>query len=58
MTVFIRREPVDDNTASECIRTVAATYDCKILQPYAYDANVYGYYANCEWDPKNTVHAA
>ena len=30
MTVFIRRAPVEDNTASECIRTVAATYGCKI----------------------------
>ena len=30
MTVFIRRAPVKHNTASECIRTVAATYGCKI----------------------------
>ena len=43
MTVFIRRAPVEDNTASERIGTVAATYGCKILQPYEYDANVYGY---------------
>ena len=42
MTVFIRRVPVEDNTASECIRTAAATYGCKILQLYEFDANVYG----------------
>ena len=48
MTVFIRRAPVEDNTASECIRIVAATYGCKILQLYEYDANQYGYDANCE----------
>ena len=39
---------MEDNTASECIRTVAATYACKILQLYEYDANGYGYDANCE----------
>ena len=39
---------MEDNTASECIRTVAATYGCKILQLYEYDANVYGYDANFE----------
>ena len=48
MTVFIRRAQVEDKTASECIRTIAATYGCKILQLYEYDANVYGYDANCE----------
>ena len=53
MTVFIRRAPVKHNTASECIRTVAATYGCKILQQNEYDANVYGYNANCEWHPRN-----
>ena len=52
--LFIRRVPVKDNTASECIRTVAATYGYKILQLYEYDANVYGYDANFEWHPKNT----
>ena len=41
MTVLNRRAPVKHNTASECIRTVAATYGCKILQLYEYDANVY-----------------
>ena len=54
MTVFIKRAPVEDNTASECIRTVSATYGCKILQLYEYDANVYGYDANCKWHHKNT----
>ena len=48
MTVFIRRAPVEENTASECISTVAATYGCKILKLYEYDANVYGYDTNCE----------
>ena len=32
---------MQDNTASECIRTVAAKYGCKILQLYEYDANVF-----------------
>ena len=45
---FIRRAPVEDDTASERIRTVAATYGCKDLQPYEYDAPLYGYDANCE----------
>ena len=54
MTVFIRRAPVKHNTASECIRTIAATYGCKILKLYEYDANVYGCNTNCEWHPKNT----
>ena len=40
---LFRKVPVE-----ECIRTVAATYGCKILQLYEYDANVYGYDANCE----------
>ena len=48
MTVFIRRAPVKHNIASECIRTVAATYSCEILQLYQYDANVYGSDKNCE----------
>ena len=56
MTVFIRRAPVEDNTASACmsIGTVAGTYGCKILQLYEYYASVYGYDANFEWHPKNT----
>ena len=48
MTVFIRRASEVDNAASECTRTVAATYGCKILQLFEYDANVYGYDASCE----------
>ena len=54
MTVFVRRAPVEDNTASERIRTVAATYGCKILQPYEYDANIYRYDGICVWHPNNT----
>ena len=54
MTVFIIGAPVEDNNASEWVRIVAATYGCKILQLYEYNANVYGYDANCEWHPKNT----
>ena len=34
---------MEDNTASERIGTVAATFGSKISQPYEYDANVYGY---------------
>ena len=34
LTVLIRRATVEDNTASECIRTVTETYGCKILQLY------------------------
>ena len=30
MNVFIREAPIEENTASECIRTVAATYGCKM----------------------------
>ena len=29
---------MEDNTALECIRTVAAMHGCKILQLYEYDA--------------------
>ena len=54
MTVFIRRALVEDNTSSEHIRTVVATYGCKNLQLCEYDANVYGYDANCKSHPKNT----
>ena len=47
MTVFITGAPVEDNTVSECIRTVAATYGCKILQLYKYEAK-------SGWYSKNT----
>ena len=43
ITVFVTGALVEDNTASECIRTVAATYGCKISQLYEYEANEYGY---------------
>ena len=52
MIVFIRRTPEEDDTASECIRTVAATCGCKILQLCEYDVNVYQYDENCEWTPQ------
>ena len=48
MNVFIREAPIEKNIASECIRTVDATYGCKILQLCEYDASVYGYDANGE----------
>ena len=32
MNVFIREAPIEENIVSECIRTVAATYGCKMLQ--------------------------
>ena len=48
LTVLIRGVSVEDNTESECIRTAAATYGCKILQLYEYEANEYGYEAKCE----------
>ena len=41
MNVFIREAPIEKNIASECIRTVAETYNCEILQLCEYDANVY-----------------
>ena len=37
---------MEENTASECIHTVAARYGCKILQLYEYETNEYGYKAN------------
>ena len=43
-----RRASVKHNTASECIRTIDATYGGKILQLYEYDANMYGCDTNCE----------
>ena len=61
MTVFIRGAPLEDNTASECIRTVDKTYGYKLLQLSEYEANEYGYEANkyvyeakCECYLKNT----
>ena len=32
MTIFIRKAPVQDNTASDWVRTVAAPFGCKILR--------------------------
>ena len=44
---------MEGNTASEAIGTVVAMYGCRILQLYEYDANGYGYDANCESSSKN-----
>ena len=49
MAVSISEAPVEDNTVSECIRIVAATYGCKILQLCEYEANENGYEAKWEW---------
>ena len=38
MTVFIREAPIEENTASEWIRTEAATCSCKIVQLCEYEA--------------------
>ena len=46
VTAFIREAPIEENTSSEYIRTVAATCGCNIL--------MYEYEANCERYPKNT----
>ena len=46
MDVFIQEALIEENTASGCIRTVAATCGCKILQLCKYEANEYGYEAN------------
>ena len=37
--VFIREAAMEENTSSECIRTIVATCRCKILQLYEYQAN-------------------
>ena len=41
MNILIGEAPIKKNTASECIRTVAAAYGCKILQLYEHQANEY-----------------
>ena len=48
MAVFIGESQVEENSASECNCTIAATYDCKILQLYEYDANEYRYEKICK----------
>ena len=45
-----------DNTVSQCIGTVAATYGCKILQLYECDANVYGYDGTANDTPRIPAH--
>ena len=51
---FITGATVEDNSASECIHTVAATYGCKILQLYEYEAKDCEYKAESKLYPKNT----
>ena len=46
--VFIPEAPMEENTSSECICTVAATCGCDILQLYEYEASECRYEANCE----------
>ena len=54
LILFIREARKEDNTTSECVRTVGATYVCKILQLYKYVANEGNRYeANCESHQKN-----
>ena len=48
MTVFVQEAPIEENTSSECIRTVAATCGCKILQLDEYEVNECRYEENCE----------
>ena len=39
MTAFMQEAPREEDTASECICTIAATYGCKMLRLYEYEAN-------------------
>ena len=58
MSVFIREAlilVIEENTASEWIRTVAAMYGGRILQPYEYGTDEYGYEASCEWHPYHLI---
>ena len=43
MNYSVPEASIEKITASGRIRTVAATYGCKILQLCEYDENVYGY---------------
>ena len=49
---------MEDNTASECVRTVAATYGCKILQLYEYNAKCTDTMRTANNIPRIPVHAA
>ena len=40
INVFIREALIEENIPSECIRTIAVTYGCSILQLCECDANV------------------
>ena len=48
MSVFIREARIEENTALECIRTVAAMNGGRILQLYEYGTDEYGYEASWE----------
>ena len=39
---------MEANASLECIRTVASTNGCEILQVYEYEANEYGYEVKCK----------
>ena len=58
MTVFIREASVEGNTASECIRTAAATYGHKILRLYEYETNEYDAKRGANVTPRIPVPAA
>ena len=50
MNVFIREAPTEGKNASESIRIVAAKHGRRIVElyEYEYEANEYGYEANCD----------
>ena len=58
MTVFIGKATGKHNTALECIRTIAATYGCKILQLSEYDANETDAIRTVNYTPRIPVRAA
>ena len=49
---------MEDNNASKCVRTVAATYGCKILQLYEYNANATDTMRTANDTLRISVHAA
>ena len=56
INVFIQKASIEENTASECIRNVAATYGCKILQLYEYEANKYSLFSNVTCSSVSLLH--
>ena len=55
MSVFIGEARIEENTTSECIRTVAAMYGGRILQLYEYGTDEYGYEASFELHPNHLM---